>query len=123
MKEKGRGDGEFLFRSILGREVIVSEGVGACVAWRVVPRRSEAGLRHRRSRAPRTRGGGRPARQRARIHGLFALITLLWVVGFGSYGVPRALGEAGSEVDDAEVDDSEPSRAHHLTLEYKEISS
>jgi len=40
---------------------------------------------------------------------LFALITLLWVVGSGSYGVPRALGEAGSEVDDAEVDDSEPS--------------
>jgi len=53
----------------------------------------------------------------------FALITLLWVVDFGSYCLPRPLGEAGSEVDDAEVDDSEPSRAHRLTLEYKEISS
>lgn len=52
----------------------------------------------------------------------FALITLLWVVGFGSHGLPRPLGEAGSEVDDAKVDDSEPSRADHLTLEYKEIS-
>jgi hypothetical protein len=39
----------------------------------------------------------------------FALITLLYVVGFGSYGIPRPLSEAGSEVDDAEVDDSEPS--------------
>jgi amino acid transporter, AAT family len=53
----------------------------------------------------------------------FALITLLYVVGFGSYGIPRPLSEAGSEVDDAEVDDSEPSRTDHLTLEYKEISS
>ena len=53
----------------------------------------------------------------------FALITLLYVVGFDSYGIPRPLGEAGSEVDDAEVDDSEPSRTDRLTLEYKEISS
>jgi meso-butanediol dehydrogenase/(S,S)-butanediol dehydrogenase/diacetyl reductase len=52
----------------------------------------------------------------------------LYVVGFGLYGVPRALGEAGSEVDDAEVDDaevddSEPARTDHLTFEYQEISS
>jgi amino acid transporter, AAT family len=53
----------------------------------------------------------------------FALITLLWVVDFGSYCLPRPLGEAGSEVDDAEVDDWEPSHADHLALEYKEISS
>jgi AAT family amino acid transporter len=53
----------------------------------------------------------------------FALITLLYVVGFGSYGVPRPLGEAGSEVDDAEVDDSEPSTRRPPHIEYKEISS
>lgn len=52
----------------------------------------------------------------------FAL-TLLYVVGFGSYGLPRPLGEAGSEVDDAEVDDSEPSTRRPPHIEYKEISS
>ncbi|MGB0091694.1 MAG: hypothetical protein WBP81_04075 [Solirubrobacteraceae bacterium] len=54
--------------------------------------------------------------------GWFALITLPYVVGFGSYGVPRPLVQTDSEVDDAEVDDAEPSRADHPTLEYKEIS-
>jgi AAT family amino acid transporter len=53
----------------------------------------------------------------------FALITLLYVVGFGSYGLPRPLGEAGSEVDDAEVDDSEPSTRRPPHIEYREISS
>lgn len=65
----------------------------------------------------------------------FALITLLYVVGFGSYGVPRPHGEAGSDVDntavdstavddtgvddtavdDTVVDDGVPSLARHLT--------